>query len=137
MEETTIFNAYNSVEYRYEETRNMLYITWNHNDNELDKIMRYDACMRDEGLYYNHCWVNKLKDVVNWVPGTPIYIRACYVYKGRFHIKINKIDKGIYAYEQIDKDGYLRLRKFDETRGYHSELEVVDCLYNTLLNKML
>jgi hypothetical protein len=137
MTETTIFNAYNSVEYKYNEDRNILYIIWDSYNDKLNKIMNLDAFMRDEGVYYNHFWVDKLKDIVNWVPGNPIYIRACCVYNGIFHIKISKYDSGIYAYEQIDKDGYLRLRKFDEERGYYSELEVVDCLYNTSLNKML
>ena len=60
-----------------------------------------------------------------------------YIYSGRFHITIKKQPNDIYAYEQIDKDGFLRLRKFDEERGYYSELEVVNCLYNTTLNKMV
>ena len=137
MVEITTFNAHNYLEYKHEEGSNILYITWDYHNNELNEIMDLDASMRDEGIYYNHFWVNKLKDIVGWVPGNPIYIRACYVYKGKFHIRINKSDNGIYAYEQIDKDGYLRLRKFDENRGYYSELEVVDCLYNTSLNKMV
>ena len=137
MEEITTFNVYNYVEYKHEEGSNILYITWDYHNKELNDIMDLDASMRDEGIYYNHFWVDKLKDIVGWVPGNPIYIRACYVYNGRFHIRINNSDNGIYAYEQIDKDGYLRLRKFDENRGYYSELEVVDCLYNTSLNKMV
>ncbi len=136
MEEITIFNAHNFVEYIYNEVRNILYVTWDYHNKELDEIMDLDGSMRDECIYYNHCWVNKLKDVIGWVPGNPIYIRSCYVHKGRFHIKINTSDSGLYAYEQIDKDGYLRLRKFDENRGYYSELEVVECLYNSSLNKM-
>jgi hypothetical protein len=137
MEEIASFNAYDKVEYKHEEGSNILYITWNYHDKEVDEIMRSDASMRDEGMYYNHFWVNKLKEIIGWVPGTPIYIRSCYMYKGKFHIRINNTDNGIYAYEQIDKDGYLRLRKFNEKQGYYSELEVVDCLYNESLNKML
>ena len=38
-------------------------------------------------------------------------------------IYINK-PNDIYAYKQID-----------ENRGYYSELEVVDCLYNTMLTR--
>lgn len=133
----TIFNAYDYVTYIIVPEQNNLYIEWDHSNKQLDDIMTLDAAMRDEGKYYNHFWVDKLKQVVEWVPGTPIYIRACYVYRGRFHIKIKKVDNGIYAYEQIDENGYLRLRKFDEDRGYYTELEVVDCLYNTMLHKKL
>ena len=133
----TIFNAYNYVTYRLVLNPDILYIEWDHNNKQLDDIMTLDASMRDEGKYYNHFWVDELKKVVGWIPGTRIYIRSCYVYKGRFHVKIKKDYNDIYAYEQIDEDGYIRLRKFDEERGYYSELEVVNCLYNTSLNKNL
>lgn len=131
----TTYNAYNYVKYSMGLEHNNLYIEWDHSNKQLDDIMTLDAAMRDEGKYYNHFWVDKLKQLVEWVPGNRIYIRSCYVYRGRFHIKIKNGDNGIYAYEQIDEDGYLRLRKFDEDRGYYSELKVVDCLYNTMLHK--
>ena len=137
MDEITIYNAYNYVTYEYNEERNILYITWDCHNKTLDDIIMLDASMRDEGKYYNHFWVDKLKYIVGWVSGSPIYIRSCFVYRGRFHVKIHNSDNGIYPYEQIDDCGYLRLRKFDEDRGYYSELEIVDCLYNTLLNKQL
>ena len=133
----TIYNAYNYVTCRLGLEPNKFYIEWNPYNKQLDDIMTLDAAMRDEGKYYNHFWVNKIKKAIDWVPGTPIYIRSCYVYRGRFHITIKKEDNGIYAYERIDEYGYLRLRKFNEDSGYHSELEVVDCLYNTMLNKRL
>ena len=134
----TIFNAYNYVTCTLGGLNpNNFYIEWNSYNKELDDIMTLDACMRDEGGYYNHFWVDKLKSAIGWVPGNRIYIRSCYMCRGRFHIVIKKQPNDIYAYEQIDENGYLRLRKFDEARGYYSELEVVDCLYNTQLNKML
>jgi hypothetical protein len=133
----TIFNAYDYVTCGLGVEPNKFYIIWDHYNKQLDDIMSLDADMRDEGKYYNHFWVDKLKEAVGWVPGTPIYIRSCSVYRGRFHITIKKGENDIYAYEQIDENGYLRLRKFDEKRGYYSELEVVDCLYNTMLNKKL
>ena len=133
----TIYNAYNYVTCSLGLNSNNFYILWDPYNKELDDIMMLDACMRDEGKYYNHFWVDKLKSAIGWVPGTPIYIRSCCVYKGRFHIMIKKEDNGIYAYEQIDADGYLRLRKYHDRIGYYSDLEVVDCLYNTTLNKNL
>ena len=133
----TLFNAQNYVTCSLGLESNIFYIEWDHYNKQLDDIMMLDAAMRDEGKYYNHFWVNKLKQAIEWVPGTPIYIRACYVYRGRFHIRIKKESNDIYAYEQIDENGYLRLRKYDENRGYYSELEVVDCLYNTTLKKRL
>jgi hypothetical protein len=133
----TIFNAYNYVTCSlgglYPDN---FYIEWNPFNKELDDIMTLDACMRDEGRYYNHFWVDKLKSAIGWVPGNRIYIRSCYMYRGRFHIKIIKEPNDSYVYEQIDENGYLRLRKFNERVGYYSELEVVDCLYHTKLNKM-
>lgn len=124
-------NPYDFVEYDYHEDRNILYIKWDHHNKELDDVMTEDASMQDVGLYYNHSWVEKIKDIVNWEPGNVIYIRSCYVYRGKFHISIKSGRNNIYAYEQIDSEGFLRLRKFNEHNGYYSELEVVNCLYNT------
>jgi hypothetical protein len=136
-ENVTFFNAYNYVTCRLGLNANIFYIEWDHRNKQLDDIMSLDSSMRDEGKYYNHFWVDELKRAIGWIPGNCIYIRSCSVYNGRFHIKIKKEPNDIYAYEQIDEDGYLRLRKFDEERGYYSELEIVDCLYNTSLNKIL
>jgi len=134
----TIFNAYKHVTCSLGDIdQTNFYILWDPYNKELDDIMVADASMRDEGKFYNHFWVDKLKSAIGWVPGNCIYIRSCCMYRGRFHIKIKKQPSNIYAYEHIDENGYLRLRKFNERLGYHSELEVVDCLYNTSLNKML
>lgn len=124
-------NPYDLVEYEYHEDRRILYIKWDHNNKELDDVITEDALMRDMGLYYNHSWVDKIKSIVKWKPGNIIHIRSCYVYRGKFHISIKSGLSNIDAYEQIDSEGFLRLRKFNENVGYYPELEVVNCLYNT------
>ena len=131
----TFVNAYNYVTCTLGLSQTRFYIEWDASNKELDYIMSLDADMRDEGYYYNHSWVDKLKSAINWVPGTRIYIRSCHLYGGRFHIIIKKEASDLYAYEEIDEDGYLRLRKYNQRLGYYSELEVVDCLYNTTLQK--
>jgi len=129
--ELKMSNPYDLVEYEYVKERNILYIKWDDNNKELDDVMSEDALMRDSGLYYNHSWVDIVKHIVNWEQGNVIYIRSCYVYRGKFHISIKNYHSDSDAYEQIDSNGFLRLRKYNEKLGYYSGLEIVNCLYNT------
>lgn len=129
-EEITIHNVYNYVSFEYNEKKQMLCIIWDSNNKIVNKIMNNESLTRDEGNLCNHYWVNEIKKVSGWVIGNRLYLRVYYFYTGMFCVKFKYTTNGVYAYEEIDEDGFLLLRKYDDTNSYHGDLERIDCLYN-------
>ena len=129
-EEINVYNLYNYVSYEYNTEKQMLCIKWDHTNKQIDKLMDYESVMRDEDIISNHCWVREIKNVSGWTKGNRLYLRAYHFYNGMFCIKHKNNTNGVYAYEEIDEDGFLLLRKFNEDKSYYGELERVDCIYN-------
>jgi hypothetical protein len=135
--EITLENVYDFVTYQFAKNEgtesDILYIKWDNKDPNIDAFMTDDALMHNEGKYYSHLWINKLKELISWKKGNPVYIRSCFMRRGIFHIVIKKTKSELYDYEFIDENGFLRLRRFDKKTGYYGELEIVNCVYNDLL----
>ena len=131
-ENITIHNVYNYVSFEYIEKKQMLCIKWDYNNKIINELMINEALMRDEGILYNHCWVNEIKKVSECVKGNRLYLRVNHFYTGMFCVKFKYTTNGLYAYEELDEDGFLLLRKYNDNNAYHGDLERVNCIYNQI-----
>lgn len=132
----TIINVYNYVRFEHNKENKSLYIIWDCANKDVHSIMDNESLTRDDDMYIgNHSWVDEIKKCSGWEKGNRLYLRTYYFYKNMFCIKYKHHTNGVYAYEEIDEDGYLLLRKYIDEKLYYGELERSECLYNRNLNK--
>lgn len=129
-EEISVYNLYDYVYFRHNEKNDSLVIMWDCNNKALDTLMNVESLTRDEGVLCNHYWVDEIKRISGWTKGSRLYLRTYYFYNGMFYVKFKHNTQGVYAYEEIDEEGFLLLRKYNDNVSYYGELERVDCIYN-------
>ena len=133
-EDVTVYNLYQYIHYKHNSEKNMLCICWDCNDNDVNSLMEAESFTRDDGKFCSHMWVDEIKKCSGWIKGDRLYLRTLYFYNGMFCVKYKHHSNGVYAYEEIDEDGFLLLRNYNDNNGYYGELHQVDCVYNKLHN---
>lgn len=137
MDETiNVSNVYQFVSFHHDEERRALYVRWDSTHKVINSLMDNESLTRDEGILCNHVWVDEIKRCSQWTNGNKLYLRTFHFYKGMFCVKYKFISPNVYAYEEIDEDGYLLVRKYDDDKGYFGELIRANCIYNNNLQQV-
>jgi len=134
MSDVTVYNLYNHVTFNHIPEKSMLCVIWDYNNKDVNLLMENESLTRDNGTFCSHMWVDEIKQCSGWTEGNRLYLRTLYFYKGMFCVRYKHHSNDVYAYEEIDEDGFLLLRNYDDTCGYYGELHRVDCFHNKLHN---
>ena len=140
MSDITIDNIYDYVDYDFRDST--LYITWNDNIKEIDKILCKERLpFKTKYEYYNDdyrfscLWVEQLKRYISWKAGKRVKIRMMGILSGEMRIIVYDNPEYCLVYEEITEEGYLYIPVNIEFKdGFHYSLERCNCLYNDMLD---
>jgi len=124
-------NEYLEYEIIYESQR--VIISWDINNDDIGSLMSDENSLlyNNNDKYKNLMWVDEIKKAVNWEEGKRIII-SIIKYKSAMIIYTPKLTLMQVSYLVIDEDGYLLLKKSDNSRV--QIFERCNGLYNDLLD---
>jgi hypothetical protein len=128
MSRINLYNVYDFVTYEPNLELNLLWVKWDKNNEDVDKIMMTE-CYQSFDETRGFMWIEEVKRLTNWVKGDIINIIDSFTTGGKICIRweFNRIRSARYFV--ILEDGYLYKRSF---RQIDQPLVKIDCFYNEL-----
>lgn len=128
-----IFNVYDFVTYEYNLTKCEMFVKWDKNNEAVNAVMMKEGYQSyNEKLGFS--WIDKLKEITNWVDGDIINIITSFPYNGKIHIawEFNRTLSSRHIV--ILGDGYFYKRDYNQ---HYCPLVKVNCLHNDLMDDMI
>jgi hypothetical protein len=126
--EIDVYNLHKYTNYEMFPERCRCTITWDMENEELHTLMKNEnSLILNSDYYTNSLWVNEMKRTLSWELGKSFTLSMYYITLPKLVIYETRIVDGPWSRLKIDEEGYLLIKKNDET-----SFERCNCLYNSL-----